>query len=362
MFLRCYEESVTFDHYLLIAQLFMNFCQVDAIRVNAIKRIMKKKEFVVNLIVTSLKRFCISKEYEFAWRYTHFYSQYVLLTQDKLYGVSAARSPDSNESPLSFEIKDESAESKASSHKKRKDIESKSKEDKKSTESKDDLDTDEDSEDEINHQHYQYRICISCMMSCKLMYCLLAHDEYQKDLKEGFISLGVQQFLSSSVSPPVMGEISDLLPVLYSQRSHHSNTLPHPSRAPSKTEDSEHKDEAQGAFLIPIIDLSSRLLSEANKPTNMNQTTSGLNDSTFRRSQNYPQSPSSTYTREKEKKGDVTAPAATNETAAFDSSQLLQQLNYSYYLNRNIEFLENIEEKEFTYYMTYLFHQFHIKY
>lgn len=409
-----YEEMITFDHYLLIAQILMNFCQMDPIRLSPMKRLMLKKDLLLSLIMTSMKRFCVAKEYEYASRYSHFYSQYILLTQDKLYGTRIMTDPsmDVKESNLQpQEHSEEKAEEKplkrsrppsSSLKKERKDSSAEAKERQKKTEDdKDHEQTTAKEEDpadlieEMDHQHYQYRICISCLINSKLIYCLMAQDEYEAEIVRGFRQLGLPQFLSSSFIPPMIGEVKDTISALYSERWIRNETIiPHPvslyaedkgnltvneKAEVGNSNDQEDKAieekrdalsaESQSAvaaatsakvYLIPIMDLSDQLLTEINRPPiDYNTAGNKMGDSTLRREELLNQNTTQIGSSDPK---DPFTPAATNDTAAFDSKTLFQQLNHTYYLNRNIEMMENIEQKEFDFMMSFLFQKFHLRY
>jgi hypothetical protein len=353
---------ITYDNYLLIIQILMNLSMVDPIRINSMKRIIKKKSFLVELIIRSLKRFCVVSENEPYWRYTHFYSQYILLIHDRIYQRDKKSCEKEEQELEEVQKKKESSQQNSSSpsatfksplsspisQKVALKLEAAMAEEEKPK---------KENDYEIFYEKYTHaqHVCISCILNCKLMYCLMLNNEYEQEIVEEFQNQGINKVLSSSTSPEIKGDISQLIPVLHEQsnsrgltsliteeeskviekkKEETKNEDPAPSE--SKKEDPLKKNnEKEKIYLIPVIDITNQLFSESN----MKSYYSSFNTS---------------------------SPNQRNSSSSKDieSSLLSRFIHFIYllHMNRNIEFLENVEKKEFDYFISYIFHQFNIKY
>jgi hypothetical protein len=338
-----YQDKISYDIYLLLTQFFVNIISTDPIRVNPMKKLFPKKRFLIEFIMASMKRFCLFDENEFSFRYTHYYSQYILLIHDKHYlkewKLSNNNKSTNDDDNDGNEEKENVPSSFSPSRKMKKSPEKKEKEVKPR----------KDEEKEIPSLDYSQHVCVSCLLSCKLIYCFLQRNESEKEILQEFRDHGINKILLSSKSPGVIGEIHDLLPVLYAdpkkvprqelvftEEEKKNKTSIDEENANNETKDEQEEkprdlSENERVYLIPIQDLSTHFMAEKNAPLFSSESTKNPVGGTTRGIDNHRDHHSN-------------------------------QFNYFFSLNRNIELLENIEKHEFDTIVRYLFRQFHINY
>ena len=369
-----YRELISYDIYLLILQLFTNISLADPIRINPMKKFFQKKSFFFSFLMTSMARFCLLSDNEFSQRYTHYYSQYILLLHDKLY-LQELMPSNLNEESVHLPGRSSPSSSPLFIGKGKGKGKGKRRKEQKERKDTDEENAKTEAGEKVPGLDYSQHVCVSCVLNCKLLYCLMFSDDTEAEVVRELKERGIGKFLLSSKTPGVIGDIDNLLPVLYAEPKNQprQDLVFLGDKNTSVDDQDEDNEDAEEPNDLAVINDEETLKENANDDELVKEVKEKIKDTISHLSQ-----------RGRKRRDDEViylipiqdlSPQLVGDDTNVAQSlgeptrgtaperQTANQLNFrGHLLNRNVELLGNVDRTEFDRAAQYLFHQFNIRY